>query len=419
MNTRSVSLFEMAAALSSVIDMISTELQGHHKRVAYISANMSRIMNLDIKKRNDVLLAGLLHDCGALSLKEKLGALRFDADNPHNHAVIVYKLLKDFSHFKDIAQIIRCHHTYWNRTDVCRCNSVEVPWGSHIIHIADRVDVLIDRKKDILPQAEEIRRRISDESGKMFAPELVDVFIELSKNSDFWNTLSNVREEDLQCSCFRDMELDFNEILGMVKLIERIIDFRSRFTASHSRGVAAVGRELAAIMNLPESEVDSIMVAGYVHDIGKLAIPIELLEKKERLTPEEFEIIRRHSVYSYNTLNKIKGFDTISKYASFHHERLDGRGYPFKLKADEIPMGSRIIGVADIFTAITEDRPYRKGMGGEEAMRVLKRMADKFEVDPIIVSKLEENYEIINSIRHEAQITAIKEYESFMLPYQP
>jgi len=411
-----VSLFEIVESLSGVIDMISPSLQGHHKRVGYIASRIAEKAGMLPEKQNDIVLAALLHDCGALSLREKLDALRFDVQDPHGHAEIGYRLLKNYSHFKDMSLLVRYHHSEWGKSEGYISKAEEVPLGSYIIHLADRIDVLIDRKREILDQVEVIRHVIKKESGRKFHPGLVKVFSGISDNEAFWMEFAGIQDRKHEEKCIRDVALDYNEILGLTKLIERIVDFRSRFTATHSRGVAAVAEELARIIGLPEEETKMIKVAGCVHDIGKLAVPVELLEKPGKLTKEEYDIVKNHALYTYHTLKKIKGFDSVSEWAAFHHERLNGKGYPFSLKAEDLSLGARLIGVSDVFTAITEDRPYRKGMKSEDALKVLQNMAENNEFDPYIISKLKINFDRINSIRLEAQLAAKKEYEEFLGP---
>lgn len=226
----------------------------------------------------------------------------------------------------------------------------------------------------------------------------------------------NATQENLKNYQLPDIELNLSEILGAAKFIEKIIDFRSRFTATHSSGVSAVAEELARTAGFTENECCMIKIAGYLHDLGKLAIPAEIIEKPGKLTKQEYEIVRNHVYYSYHILKNIKGFEEINRTASFHHERLNGKGYPFGLTGDMLSPSARIMCVADVFTAITEDRPYRKGMDSGSAMAVLFGMAQRDEVDSEIVSCLEKNYDRINNARIEAQISAVKEYQKLLAP---
>lgn len=207
--------------------------------------------------------------------------------------------------------------------------------------------------------------------------------------------------------------LDLTELVDITKIISQIIDFRSRFTSLHSSGVAAVAEAIAKKRNWKMEECFKIRIAGYLHDIGKLAVPNTILEKEGKLTAEEYNIIRTHTYYSYHLLNTIEALREINQYASLHHERVDGKGYPFHFNGDELKEGSKVMAVADVFTAITEDRPYRRGMPKEKAIKLLEKLSDDKHLDQCVVTTLLENFEEINHIRTMAQHKSLLEYEDF------
>lgn len=151
-----------------------------------------------------------------------------------------------------------------------------------------------------------------------------------------------------------------------------------------------------------------------MHDLGKLAVPAEILEKPGRLTPQEFAVVRRHTYYTYHLLEPLKVLDLIRVWAAYHHERIDGHGYPFHLVANELPLGSRIVSVADIFTALTEDRPYRKGMSVKEAFQIISDAAEQRRLDPSVVDILKEHLIQVDQARALAQTSALDEYHRFI-----
>ena len=154
-------------------------------------------------------------------------------------------------------------------------------------------------------------------------------------------------------------------------------------------------------------------IAAYLHDLGKLAIPSEILEKRDRLTPAEWGVMRTHAYYTYQILNPVEVLNLVASWSSLHQERLDGSGYPFHVGEDDLPLGARLMAVADVFTGITENRPYRKGMTREDALGILHGMAAKGELDARLVSLMEAHFDAINRAREEAQAQAVREYEAF------
>ncbi len=204
--------------------------------------------------------------------------------------------------------------------------------------------------------------------------------------------------------------LDMKRLLSLTKVFSHIIDFRSRFTAIHSEGVAAVAETLAKFAGFSERECQMMRIAGYLHDLGKLAVPTEILEKPSRLTEDEFNIIRSHTYHTFRVLEPIRGFEIINTWASLHHERMDGSGYPFHYDRYSLPLGSRIMAVADVFTAIIEDRPYRRGMNGREALKVLQGMARNLALDPDIVKLVEYHFDEINFVQKSIEKDLLSEY---------
>ena len=154
-------------------------------------------------------------------------------------------------------------------------------------------------------------------------------------------------------------------------------------------------------------------IAAYLHDLGKLAIPREILEKPGKLTDEEWDVMRAHVYYTHQVLCPVDALGTITSWGALHQERLDGSGYPFRYGEGDLPLGARIMAVADIFTGITEDRPYRKGMSREEAIGVLRGMAARGEIDGRIAELAVARYDDLDRARRRAQATALMRYEAF------
>ena len=134
-----------------------------------------------------------------------------------------------------------------------------------------------------------------------------------------------------------------------------------------------------------------------------MVIPIEILEKPGKLSKEEFNVIKSHSFYTYYILETFESLEDVRKWAAFHHERLNGGGYPFHINEDKISFEARIVGVADVFTALTEDRPYRQGMEKNDVLSILDEMGKKNELDHRIIACLAEHYDEINEVRYCAE----------------
>ena len=168
-------------------------------------------------------------------------------------------------------------------------------------------------------------------------------------------------------------EMDQREELyhGTLIALTRSVDAKSRWTAGHSERVARISLTLAGRLNLKEEDMSIIRIGSLLHDIGKLGIPESILDKPGKLTDEEYDLIKSHPAKGDTIIKDIPGMEKIRLAVRHHHERWDGRGYPDGLKGDQIPLSARILTLADIYDALTEDRPYRTAFTREEATQFL------------------------------------------------
>ncbi|NTV79286.1 MAG: HD-GYP domain-containing protein [Clostridiales bacterium] len=157
-------------------------------------------------------------------------------------------------------------------------------------------------------------------------------------------------------------------VIAMGNMIEK----RDLYTADHQRKVAVLATAIAIQMDLSMERVESIFIAGLLHDIGKISIPSELLTKPDCLTEIEYELMKTHVQGTYDILKSISFALPIKEIAYQHHERLDGSGYPGNLKGEEIIYEAKILAVADVYEAITSHRPYRPSLGADYALKHLK-----------------------------------------------
>jgi len=173
--------------------------------------------------------------------------------------------------------------------------------------------------------------------------------------------------------------------LSFATALVQTLEESDRYTAGHSRAVATYSRDIAEKLNLPVEEQERTYLAGLVHDIGKIGLPATLLNKEGRLTLEEFREMERHSEIGERILSKVEAYSDIAIIVRHHHERMDGEGYPDKIRGAEIPLISRIIAVADAYNAMTSNRPYRTAMEYTVARdRLLQAMGSQFHTEAVV-----------------------------------
>ena len=186
---------------------------------------------------------------------------------------------------------------------------------------------------------------------------------------------------DLKVANTRLSEANLSFATALVQTLEE----SDRYTAGHSRAVATYSRDIAEKLGLPLDEQERTYLSGLVHDIGKIGLPATLLNKEGRLTLEEFREMERHSEIGERILSKVDAYSDISIIVRHHHERMDGEGYPDKIRGDDIPLISRIIAVADAYNAMTSDRPYRSAMEYNVARdRLLQAMGSQFYTEAVV-----------------------------------
>lgn len=384
----SVNLGNLILSLSDALDLGYFSLAMHQQRTAFVAWEMGKLAKLEEERLRCVFLAGLLHDIGALSLEEKRSLHDNEILAVDEHCRQGKNLCKSIPWLEPCADLVRHHHRDWDAWETPR-DSPAV-FDSQLLFLADYLERQIDRNKYILHQNEALRERIKALAGGRISGEVVKLFLEVSEREEFWLDLISTRLFSLLLNHgpYQTVAVNIDSIEIFAKLVGMIVDFKSPFTATHSSGVAQCAALLAEMSGMSESEVRLMGAAGMLHDLGKLVVPNAILEKPGALTHEEMAVMKQHTYFTFSVLGTIRGLEMIAEWSAYHHERLDGKGYPFRRTAHEMNLGARIMAVADIFSALAEDRPYRKGMKMESIKTILRDQADRGLQDKRIVNLL-------------------------------
>lgn len=414
MNNLTINLTDLVLSFTTAMDSVSSELQNHNKRVCNMAVNIAYQMGLPEEEIFDILIASRLHDIGALSVTEQKLLTSLSYDTNYAHAAIGHKILSDFGYFKNIAEIILHHHRTWkNGTNKFDSMGSEIPMGSWIIHLADKIDFLVGRKEYPLYYKDVACEMILKHNGKIFNPNVTEAFLTLADKEYFWFDINfqdtYLKHKELINKYSKILQGD--SILDMGYTFSRIIDFRNKFTSTHSIGVATTAEAISKVASFDQNLCKKMKLAGFLHDLGKIVIPISILEKDGPLTMEERLVINSHTYYTFNILATVKGLEEINRWASYHHEKLDGTGYPFHLTGENLDTMSRIMMIADIFTALREDRPYRNGMERQKVENIINEWSNQGKLDKDISDLLFANYKEIDDCRANAQYLANNSYE--------
>ncbi len=391
-----VNLGNLLLSLADAMELANPAMASHSIRVAFIAWEVARCAEMQAGDIEDVFIAALLHDLGALSVEEK-ARLHEEELNTEAHCIKGAWLLSRVGFLHHLAPLVLHHHDQYNTH--ARFERTVQSRLAQIIHLADKVERAVNRGTYILHQYDRLRDMAKGQAGKALDPQVVDVFMTVSTREDFWLDLESPRLYSLllrRGPCRgQAQQVTIPELKQVSELFRDIIDFRSRFTATHSFGVARSAKLIAKALDLSEFEVELMEVAGNVHDLGKLALPNAVLEKPEELSEAEYWLVKKHVYLTYTVLSTIGGLRQLPEWAGFHHERLDGTGYPFHLGQERLDTGARIMAVADVFTALEEDRPYRKGLRSDKIVATLAQMATENKLDGKIVQILVDSIEKI------------------------
>lgn len=394
-----IDIIGLLSAFSFALDCVEAELihvtSNHGKRVAYMSVCMAEKMGVSDDALRDLAACALLHD-NALTqyINEEfysdisnIDTLKVSSDDitPRQlgmHCIYGEKNLEKYPFKTGVKDVILYHHEEADGSGPFEKKWTEVPLFARIIHFSDMLDAFCKAQKfdeDVFNKAVHFIEKNKD---KRFDSEVTKMFFDAFDKEEF----SRLGDEHIEEYFWEKVPCEksfysFNVLKDLADLFAKIIDYKSEFTSRHSLGVARTASKISEIMGYDKVICDKMYLAGTLHDVGKIAIGNEILEKPARLTDEEFAKMKNHAGYTYMILSKVDGFEEIRDIAAFHHERLDGSGYPFGKRADELTTLQRIMACADIYQALTEKRPYKDGMYHDKACEILKDMADKNWID--------------------------------------
>ena len=247
---------------------------------------------------------------------------------------------------------------------------------------------------------ERIERSVRELSGVFFNPAAVDAFLKTSGVEVFWLSLMT-RHLPRDLDRLRPPSgsyIGLGELEVISEIFATIVDNKSHFTRGHSRGVSRLCHHLGTVLGIAPITVQKLRIAGLLHDLGKLSVPDEIQEKPGTLTAEEFQIVKRHPFETYYILSGMPALADIRDWAAFHHERLDGTGYPFHLDGNSFRQEHLIVMVAEIVQALVPDRPYREGLDKEQVLDILNHLTCHQPVFHPLMNIICQDYEIIERV---------------------
>lgn len=382
---------QLLNSLSFTLDCVESDLMqnvtNHGRRVAFIAARMGRALELSDQDLFDLISYSLMHDNGVTKslLQAKNDQDYFQVELNRLHCIEGEKNIRLFPFFKNIPNVILYHHEHYDGSGFFSVAGENIPLFSRIIALADFVAIEFSEHKsgdDIISTVRGVKR--------YFDPILCEVLFEQSKNIEFWLNMNDAfisqGLDSLMPNVFR--KFSYREIRLVSKIFSNIIDAKSPFTGSHSRGISEKTGVLCKYYEYDDDTSYEMRIAADLHDLGKLMIPNGILDKPASLTFAEIRTVQSHPFYTRRALKMINGFDRIADWAANHHEKLNGKGYPYGLTGDQLDYNSRLLGCVDIYQALTEDRPYRKALTHQKAVAIMNDMAKNGLIEKTVVQDI-------------------------------
>jgi HD-GYP domain-containing protein (c-di-GMP phosphodiesterase class II) len=415
-------LGELLGSLSHALDMTEGQPPGHCMRSCWIGQQIGRAIGLDTVEMRELYYATLLKDSGCSSNAARICQLFLTDDlsfkrdrktvglglpslmnfvirhtgvkaglaervravlNVVQHGGEIHRELtetrcsrgaqvaRQLRFSEEVAEGIQSLDEHWDGSGQPQgLAGKEIPLYARIALLAQAVDVY-----HASGGAQATRELVARRSGRWFDPRLADTFAALSRDPAFWRQLAS---DDLELRVL-EMEpaqqpqpVDDDYLDDIATAFGQIVDAKSPYTAGHSSRVALITDQVAAQLGLGDDDRRWLRRGALLHDVGKLGVSNQILDKPGKLDPWEWAAVQRHALHTEQILGRISAFGVLARVAGAHHEKLDGTGYPRGLDARHIRLETRIITSADIFDALTADRPYRAALPTAQALQIMR-----------------------------------------------
>lgn len=392
-------LTDVMLAISKAMDLLEGKSLRSSMKTAVIAGSVAKLMALPDRETASVTYAALLHDVGLASLIASMyphlppGAsekslfqnhaalnarvISMPYERPvsdelfhlfHQHPLAAADFIRQIGLSRDVAELVAVHHELCDGTGYpLGLEAEQIPLGGRILAFADVVENVLDSAardmSGLTSRRHALESFLEIKAPGRFDAEIVDLFKTfLETNDDFLRRLSSLEVEHMvrQLLPERSLPLDGIALHRIVAAMGNLSDsLMPLYKKGRSRQVADMALCLAESLGIRQEQCGELVSAALLMDIGHLATPANILFKTGPLSSEERGVIQDHPHWTQEILKGIPGFGNISLWAGEHHERLNGKGYPARLKGVEISIGGRILALADVFDALTSPRPYR------------------------------------------------------------
>lgn len=391
------------------LNLVDSRLVEHGERVGYIVYKMLTAFDrFDKKQIMDICILSIFHDIGAYKTDEIDNMLHFETVNVWRHSIYGYLFIKQMTPLSELASVILFHHIDYSKLKLLNEEHSEI---ATILNLADRLDIYLQTKKGMISE-----EKLKPMRDTKFSSLSIDLLLKANQNNEIVeNILSGEYMNELN-EQIDQLHFTIEEIEQYLHMLIYSIDFRSEATVVHTINTVSISIELARVCGLSEAEIEKIKFGALLHDLGKIGIPLEILENPGKLIDSEMNVMKSHVSITEEIICEVIN-DEICQIAIRHHEKLDGTGYPKRLMAHELSKAQRIVAVADIMSALSGTRSYKNSYPKERIVAILTSMKNNGKLCPDTVDSMLQNYDAIMKNTEENCSMVLEMYAGIKLDY--
>jgi len=361
-------------SISLVLDLVEKDLKNtkknHSRRIAFISLKLGERFQLSPQEMADLCAYCLLHNV----------SLRKINDYNKEYFELAQNLADKLPFLCKYDDILKYHQEHYDGSSFFGLEENEIPFLSQIISFSHIIDTNFDFLDENVELKKNIKNFIEKNEDKLFSKDISDMFLDVSSTVDFWLDIQN--ENDILFYIFSTL-YDFT----IEPTFEEVLEITSIFTILNEENENILDKcsKMADFYDFEHKDKQTFLIAASLYNIGKLAIPSKILTKAGTLDENEFEIMKTYPYYTKKILTNLMGFNDISNWASRAQERVDGKGYPYKLSGKDLSLKDRLMAVLNVYQSLTTKKSYRDKYNHQKAINIMIELSEEGTLDKTIV----------------------------------
>lgn len=366
-------LLSISLALDLVEKDICNTKKNHSKRVAFIALKIGQRLNLTPQEMSDLCAYSLVHNI----------ALNKEKDYDKKHFELAQELVDKLPFLCGYKNVMKYHQENFDGTGVFGKVQSEIPLFSQIISFAHHIDIDFDLTGEDIENRKGIVEFLGQNEELLFSKEIVDAFLDIASTVDFWLDIQS--EHDILFFIFGSLH-DFT----ITPTFEEVLEYTSIFMNLNDENEYFIGRctKMAEFYEFEHKDKYTFLIAASLYNIGKLAVPNKILEKKEKLTSNEYEVVKAYPYYTKKILSNLIGFNDITNWASRAQETIDGEGYPYKLTGKDLSLKDRLLAVLNVYQSLRTKKSYREAYSHKTSISMMRDLAKNKKIDISIVNDI-------------------------------